>query len=61
MSASRLLVTAAVRLRVPRCVAMLITSLQLIQMVVGCFVNYTAYTFKRKGESPSQWVGRAYF
>merc|ERR1711936_480758 len=27
----------AIRLGVPRCVAMLITSLQLLQMVVGCF------------------------
>ena len=37
------------RVRVPRCVAMVITSCQLIQMVTGCFVNYTAYTFKTKG------------
>ena len=31
---------------------MVITSLQLLQMVVGCVVNYTAYTFKTKGQSP---------
>ena len=38
-----------VRVKVPRYIAMVITSLQLLQMVVGCFVNYTAYTFKLKG------------
>ena len=37
------------RFRIPRCVAMVITSLQLLQMVVGCVVNYTAYTLKRRG------------
>ena len=30
---------------------MVITSLQLLQMVVGCVVNYTAYTFKKKGQT----------
>lgn len=39
----------ALRFRIPRCVAMVITSLQLVQMVVGCVVNYTAYTLKRRG------------
>lgn len=39
----------ALRYRVPRWVAMLITSLQLAQMVVGCYVNYMAYTFKQNG------------
>ena len=39
-----------VRIRVARSVAMVITSLQLLQMVVGCVVNYTAYTFKTKGQ-----------
>ena len=29
---------------------MVITSLQLLQMVVGCVVNYTAFTFKTKGQ-----------
>ena len=32
---------------------MVITSLQLLQMVVGCVVNYTAFTFKTKGQSLS--------
>ena len=31
------------RVRVPRGIAMVITSLQLIQMVVGCLVNVWAY------------------
>ena len=41
---------------------MVITSLQLLQMVVGCVVNYTAYTFKTKGQlgvkvkSPWSWI-----
>eukprot|EP00092_Neocalanus_flemingeri_P003708 GFUD01003984.1.p1 GENE.GFUD01003984.1~~GFUD01003984.1.p1 ORF type:complete len:405 (-),score=105.45 GFUD01003984.1:141-1355(-) len=39
----------ALRFRIPKCVAMVITSLQLLQMIVGCVVNYTAYTFKRRG------------
>ena len=29
----------------------MITSLQLLQMVVGCVVNYTAFTFKTKGQN----------
>ena len=29
---------------------MVITSMQLLQMVVGCVVNYTAFTFKTKGQ-----------
>ena len=37
------------RFRIPRWLAMVITSLQLVQMVVGCVVNYTAYTLKRRG------------
>jgi len=39
----------ALRFRIPKCIAMVITSLQLLQMVVGCVVNYTAYTFKSAG------------
>lgn len=39
----------ALRYRVPRWVAMVITSLQLVQMIVGCVVNYMAYTFKQNG------------
>ena len=30
---------------------MIITSLQLVQMVVGCAVNYFAFKFKENGES----------
>merc|ERR1711902_28749 len=41
----------AMRIRVARSVAMVITSLQLLQMVVGCVVNHTAFTFKTKGMS----------
>ena len=39
------------RVRVPKVVAMIITSLQLVQMVVGCAVNYFAFKFKENGES----------
>jgi len=39
----------ALRFRIPKYVAMVITSLQLVQMVVGCLVNYIAYTLKRRG------------
>ena len=41
----------APRVRVPKVVAMIITSLQLVQMVVGCAVNYFAFKFKENGES----------
>ena len=34
----------------PKVVAMVITSLQLLQMVVGCAVNYFAFKFKESGE-----------
>lgn len=34
----------------PKVVAMIITSLQLLQMVVGCAVNYFAFKFKESGE-----------
>jgi elongation of very long chain fatty acids protein 6 len=37
------------RYAVPRYVAMVITSLQLIQMVIGCSVNYLAYQYKQNG------------
>jgi len=37
------------RVRVPKVVAMIITSLQLLQMVVGCAVNYFAFKFKESG------------
>jgi hypothetical protein len=39
----------ALKYRVPKCVAMVITSLQLLQMVIGCVVNYMAFTFKQNG------------
>jgi len=39
----------AMRVRVPKVVAMIITSLQLVQMVVGCAVNYFAFKFKESG------------
>merc|ERR1711990_623390 len=39
----------AMRVRVPKVVAMVITSLQLVQMVVGCAVNYFAFKFKESG------------
>ena len=37
------------RFRIPKYVAMVITTLQLVQMVVGCLVNYIAYTLKKRG------------
>jgi len=39
----------AMRYRPPKAVAMLITSLQLLQMVVGCTVNFLAYRYKTEG------------
>jgi len=39
----------ALRFRIPKYVAMVITTLQLVQMVVGCLVNYIAYTLKKRG------------
>jgi len=39
----------AMRYRPPKAVAMLITSLQLLQMVVGCTVNFLAYRYKTDG------------
>jgi len=39
----------AMRFRVPRGVAMFITSIQLTQMVVGCVVNYIAHVMKQDG------------
>jgi len=39
----------ALRYRVPRGVAMLITTLQLVQMVIGCVVNYMAFSYKQNG------------
>merc|ERR1712112_130248 len=39
----------AMKVKVPRVIAMSITSLQLLQMVVGCVINYLAFQFKRSG------------
>jgi len=39
----------ALRYKVPRCIAMLITSFQLLQMVIGCTVNFLAFQFKQDG------------
>merc|ERR1719318_732237 len=43
----------AIRVRVPKAVAMGITSLQLLQMVVGCYINYQAFQFKQSGRECS--------
>ena len=37
------------RFSVPRSIAMVITTLQLVQMVVGCVVNYWTYQMKQDG------------
>ncbi|CAG0913889.1 unnamed protein product [Notodromas monacha] len=39
----------AMRFRVPKSVAMSITILQVLQMIVGIYVNASAYAFKRQG------------
>jgi len=39
----------ALRFKIPKSLAMVITSLQLIQMVVGCSVNVVAYQYKQTG------------
>jgi len=41
----------ALRFRVPKGIAMVITSMQLLQMFVGCFVTYSAYSIKQSGQS----------
>jgi len=41
----------ALRFRVPKGIAMVITSLQLLQMFVGCFVTYQAYSIKQSGQA----------
>ena len=35
--------------RIPKWVQITVTIFQLSQMVVGCFVNYKAYTYKQEG------------
>jgi len=39
----------ALRYRVPKAIAMVITSLQLVQMIIGCVVNYMAFNYKQNG------------
>ena len=38
------------RYRVPKAIAMVITSLQLVQMIIGCVVNYMAFNYKQNGQ-----------
>ena len=38
------------RYRVPKIIAMVITSLQLVQMIIGCAVNYIAFSYKQNGK-----------
>ena len=45
------------RFQIPRPFAMLITSLQLLQMVVGCSINYMAYGYKESGQSTNARIG----
>jgi len=40
----------ALRFRVPKGIAMVITSMQLLQMFVGCIVTYTAFQIKNSGK-----------
>jgi len=40
----------AMKFRIPRGVAMLITILQLTQMIVGCYINLQAWQYKKNGE-----------
>ena len=39
------------RFRIPRWVSMIITLLQLTQMVVGCWINIKAWQYKQNGET----------
>ena len=40
----------ALKFRVPRQVSMIITMLQLSQMVIGCWINLQAWQYKESGE-----------
>ncbi|CAF1355234.1 unnamed protein product [Adineta ricciae] len=40
----------ALRFRIPRWISMIITMLQLTQMVVGCWINLKAWQYKKNGE-----------
>ena len=46
--------TISPRVAVPKSIAMAVTSLQLLQMVVGCTINYLAFQYKDSGEHCSQ-------
>ena len=47
---SVIVINNLIRYRVPKIIAITITSLQLIQMIVGCAVNYLAFSYKQNGE-----------
>ena len=38
------------KIRIPRWVSMIITFLQLSQMVIGCWINLQAWQYKKNGE-----------
>ncbi|KAK6171200.1 hypothetical protein SNE40_019440 [Patella caerulea] len=40
----------ALKIHVPKQINMLITSMQLMQMIMGCIINYMIYNIKNKGE-----------
>ncbi|KFM74513.1 Elongation of very long chain fatty acids protein 6, partial [Stegodyphus mimosarum] len=40
----------AMRIKMPRFVAIIITTSQILQMVAGCFVSYFGYLTRRNGE-----------
>ena len=48
------------RIKVPTGFAMMITSLQLLQMVVGCAINLIAANYKSKGKL-SKYIAVVYF
>ncbi len=39
----------AMKFRIPKWISVTVTTFQLSQMVVGCFVNYKAYVYKQNG------------
>jgi len=39
----------SLRFQIPKTASMLITSLQLLQMIVGCFITYMAFQYKKRG------------
>lgn len=40
----------ACRFRIPKWVSMMLTGLQILQMVIGCYINITGYLIKKRGE-----------